>query len=1823
MNTTGLFGHGGRLALRATLLGAFAGAIALGGCGDDIAATPDARPPIDAKALTPAVLSISPGTNDFGSVDLNTNSASATFTITNSGEDVSGSIVPVITGANASDFTLQNGCTTLAGAGTCSVTVTFHPSTIGAKNASLVVSGSPGGSVMSALLGAGQTPGTLSISSALTFPQTSVGQTSAAQTFTVTNTGTTATTALTVSKAGSTPGEFTIGTNTCASATLAGGATCTFSVTFAPTSAGDKSASFVVAATTGGTVTGSASGTAVSAATLTLTPLFQDYGTVTINTNSSVSTFTLTNSGGTTSGLVAAPAITGADATQFTINSTNCTNTTLAPGGSCQIAVRFTPTTAGTKNATLSLTSAGGGSPSAALTGVGANTGNITINNSPASFTATVGTPSASQTFTITNTGGSTTGALSTALGGSAPDQFQVIPGGNGCQGTTLGASQSCTIAVRFNPSSGGSKSATLSVTAVPGGAATAVLNGTANAAAALALTPTSLDFGSVITNDSSSFQAFTLTNTGGQTSAVPAVTIGGANATQFNLASPNPCPMALAAGTSCTINVRFSPTAVGQALATLDVVAGSLTASSALSGNGVAQAALAVNPTIIQFPLTLTGDNSAVQSFQVTNNGSQTTGTLSITSTSGDFTQTNNCTTLIANASCTVTVTFSPTARGSRAGTIQVAGTPGGTVGVAVRGDSLPRIELISPPTPYAFADAVVHPVNPNSQVVTIRNNTAATQDLVVTETDLSTSFPVASNCIDPVFAGATCTFSVAFDPSAVGALSASFNIHIVGSASPLDAATLAVSGNGTVTTLAISDGDTTPTSHAFGTQAINTSSAAHRFTVSNTGTSTTGVLAIDLGGTGFQVDQNTCSGATLAAGQTCFVDVVFTPTAVASSSGSLTVRASQGAPVLGGSVTATFTGVGTAATPLANPTSIAFGTLFAGDTATANTDRTIVVTNPNDVSTGLTYALTNDPQGGFSRLTGAAGDCGASLAAGAQCNVRIRFTPALPTGPRSGSFKVSQTVSGQSATVALTGTVASAFSFVAAPTSFGNVVVGQSATQTVMIRNDTTNQTINSFMVDAGGAPYFVLNNTCTSLAPGATCSFTLQFSPTAAGTFPRLLRVDGGTTGSVTASISGTGITVASVTVTPASTQSFGSEFVGQPGSSRTFTYTNVGQQTSGAPAITVTGDTADFTVTANTCTAALAANATCTVTVRFNPTAAGNRAATITSTTTPGGTSSVTLNGVGIAPGGVRVTPGIATFPNTTTGQNSASQTFTVTNTSTTSAATLAINDGSSSFEVLTGAGTTCAINGALAPGQSCTIAVRFTPQSAGPLTATLQISGPTVATLEGRGLTVANVTTNAGGTFSSAPLTVTGQNFTPITVSGITGNVDTLTLRIVNLSGAAPSGYVFLLADPNGHYFEFDSGACGNTPIANVNLQFQDDATTRLPATTCVSGTYLPANYRAAFGGPPIDRAPPAGTGTFAGTFRGRPANGQWGIYSYSFNSVGTVAGFQLDINNGQNFGTQAVNTTSAIRTITFTNSGETTAAPLVGTQSGANSDNFVVNNGCQNVALAPGASCDVTIAFRPLTTGVKDTRLDFTGPGVYSIQAAGTGVNPGSLSITPSVQLNDGSRAIGATDTAATVYTVANAVGSATTSPIAFTLSNTANFTFSSANSTCNLTGTQTLAPGTSCTVGVFFNPTQLGSQTTSVVVSATNGGTVAGSLSGTGNEALVAVTPTPVALGSVAVGSASGVTTVTFRNDADSPTSLIQTTLSNSAGMDFSIVSDNCGGASLAANSQCDIQVRFVPSGAAGTRSANLSVSAQIGTVTTTAAVQLQGTAN
>lgn len=214
---------------------------------------------------------------------------------------------------------------------------------------------------------------------------------------------------------------------------------------------------------------------------LSIAPASQPFGSIVVGQSSPATTFVVTNTGTGDTGILTALV---AGSSEFGVTANTCSTTKLSSNQTCSVSIRLSPTSTGEKSATLQVTASPGGSLSAALTGAGLGPAALAID--PATFTfataVTGGSTSTTTGLTIKNTGavaaGTTLGLAATLTGANASD---FVISTNTCTGS-LSASGSCAVVLAFKPAAlnSGSKTATLVVSATPGGVATAVLAGTA-----------------------------------------------------------------------------------------------------------------------------------------------------------------------------------------------------------------------------------------------------------------------------------------------------------------------------------------------------------------------------------------------------------------------------------------------------------------------------------------------------------------------------------------------------------------------------------------------------------------------------------------------------------------------------------------------------------------------------------------------------------------------------------------------------------------------------------------------------------------------------------------------------------------------------------------------------------------------------------------------------------------------------------------------------------------------------------------------------------------------------------------------------------------------------------------------------------------------------------------------------------------------------------------------------------------------------------------------------------------------------------------------
>ena len=384
--------------------------------------------------------------------------------------------------------------------------------------------------------------------------------------------------------------------------------------------------------------------TAGAAPAVSLSPTSLTFASQAVGSTSAAQTVTLKNTG------AGALSISGI-AASGNFAETNTCGTSLAASASCTISVTFTPTAAGTLSGAITFTDNAAASPQqVSLSGTGAGT-TPAVSLSPTSLTfasQAVGSTSAAQTVTLKNTGA---GALSIS-GIAASGNFAET---SACP-SSLPAGASCTISVSFTPTAAGTLTGAVTFTDNAAASPQQVsLSGT-GAATALAITTTSLPSGVVGT-------AYSMTLTA-------------VNGTAPYTWTDSPCSGA------CNTGMGFStagilagtPVNAGTTTFTMTVTdAAGNTASKQLSITIAAAPTPAVSfsPTSLTFASQTVGTTSAAQTITLKNTGA---GALAISgiAASGNFAETTACpSSLPAGASCTISVTFTPTAAGTPTGAI------------------------------------------------------------------------------------------------------------------------------------------------------------------------------------------------------------------------------------------------------------------------------------------------------------------------------------------------------------------------------------------------------------------------------------------------------------------------------------------------------------------------------------------------------------------------------------------------------------------------------------------------------------------------------------------------------------------------------------------------------------------------------------------------------------------------------------------------------------------------------------------------------------------------------------------------------------------------------------------------------------------------------------------------------------------------------------------------------------------------------------------------------------------------------------------------
>jgi len=591
-----------------------------------------------------------------------------------------------------------------------------------------------------------------------------------------------------------------------------------------------------------------------------------------------------------------------------------------------------------------------------------------------------------------------------------------------------------------------------------------------------------------------------TVTNTGAQILAVRNVAIIG------EFSQSNTCQLAsgIAPGQTCTISIRFQPVTSGARSGQLTVTssgAGSNVVT--LSGNGVGSP-LTLSTSLLSFGDQRLGTTAPTMTVTVSNTGNSNLNISNFTTIGADFPSSNDCpSSLNSGSSCTVSVQFTPSSRGTKSGVVTVtSGATGSPHYVLLSGRGVaPSVSFNV--ASLQFGSLAVGGTSTPQSVVVANNGDLP---LAISSISVTGDYSGTNDCPSSLAVGSTCTIAVVFSPTA--ALFRGGAVTVVDDAigSP-HTVTLSGTGIGLFIT-------TTPSSLDFGSQAVNTTSTVKTVTVRNTGTGN-----ISISSTAISSDYsrtNTCG--LLTPNATCNISVSFKPTTVGSRPGTLTITdTAAGSPHV-----VTLAGVGTDV--VLSPSPLVFGDIHVGTTA----NRTVTFANISAASLNISSISVS---AGFSQTN----TCGTTLTSGSSCTINVQFTPASSGSFITGTLTVVDDGVGSPQTVALSGRgVIGTVGLSTSTLTFATDVVGTlSPTQVVTVSNSGIGPLTFSNISTSGD---FTKSSGCgTTLAAGANCTINVAFGPVAAGNRTgALIIASDGTANLNTVTLSGTGLATLPVPV-----------------------------------------------------------------------------------------------------------------------------------------------------------------------------------------------------------------------------------------------------------------------------------------------------------------------------------------------------------------------------------------------------------------------------------------------------------------------------------------------------------------------------------------------------------------------------------------------------------------------------------------------------------------------------------------------------------------
>ena len=401
----------------------------------------------------------------------------------------------------------------------------------------------------------------------------------------------------------------------------------------------------------------------------------------------------------------------------------------------------------------------------------------------------------------------------------------------------------------------------------------TPLLSAVSNAQPRVVASPTTLTFPATAAATQSTAQTITLTSTGDSPVTISSIVVTG------DFVESDSCTgQTIAVGSTCMISVQFAPTATGARSGLLtayaNVSGGQVTV--ALSGTGTAAASIVLTPLTLSFPSTTVNQTAPSEIITVSNTGGNPA-TLQIPSITGDFAiKQNTCgVSLPAQTGCSIVVTFTPTASGTRNGVLTITDSEGTQTAQLNGTGQSPPTDTLSP-LALTFQPQQVGSTG-TAQQVTITNAGDVALTLLKA-TVAGADFAATNNCGSSLAPHSTCAISMTFVPTAVGTLTGTLTIS-----DAIRYQTVSLTGSG-VAPPGIS---VSPGMLSFEATGVALHSAPQTVTLTNNGGISLTLTPATVSGD-FAIASSTC-GTTLAPNSACTIVVFFAPITPGSRTGAL----------------------------------------------------------------------------------------------------------------------------------------------------------------------------------------------------------------------------------------------------------------------------------------------------------------------------------------------------------------------------------------------------------------------------------------------------------------------------------------------------------------------------------------------------------------------------------------------------------------------------------------------------------------------------------------------------------------------------------------------------------------------------------------------------------------------------------------------------------------------------------------------------------------------------------------------------------------------